>query len=132
MVWAPDEGYLEAVPYIAAVLAELEGVSKAERAKRATEAIELVAVVAILMLVGWAVWTFVYEAPGWVSDIRVSTDGRHIAFIDHPLRGDNNGNVKVVDASGKVLLTGPFAIRGLAWRKGQLLICAAMDVTVAP
>jgi Tol biopolymer transport system component len=56
-----------------------------------------------------------YEAPGWVSDIRVSPDGRLIAFIDHPLRGDNNGNVKVIDTSGKVLVTGPFAIRGLAW-----------------
>jgi Tol biopolymer transport system component/predicted Ser/Thr protein kinase len=56
-----------------------------------------------------------YDAPGWASDIRVSPNGRLVAFIDHPQRGDNNGNVKVVDASGKVLLTGPFAIRGLAW-----------------
>jgi eukaryotic-like serine/threonine-protein kinase len=56
-----------------------------------------------------------YDAPGWVSNIRVSPDGRAIAFIDHPQRGDNNGVVKVIDTSGKVLVTGPFAIRGLAW-----------------
>ena len=56
-----------------------------------------------------------YDAPGWVSNVRVSPDGRLVAFIDHPQRGDNNGNVKVVDTSGKVRLTGPFAIRGLAW-----------------
>ena len=56
-----------------------------------------------------------YEAPGWVNNIRVSPDGRFVAFIDHPQRGDNNGNVKVVDASGKVLFTGPFANRGVAW-----------------
>jgi Tol biopolymer transport system component len=56
-----------------------------------------------------------YDAPGWVSDVRVSPDGRFVAFIDHPLRGDNNGNVKVVDKDGKVRLTGPFAISGLAW-----------------
>jgi Tol biopolymer transport system component/predicted Ser/Thr protein kinase len=56
-----------------------------------------------------------YDAPGWVNNIRVSPDGRLVAFIDHPQRGDNNGNVKVVDSSGKVRLTGPFAIRGLAW-----------------
>jgi serine/threonine protein kinase len=56
-----------------------------------------------------------HEAPGWVSDLRVSPDGRLVAFIDHPLRGDNNGNVKVVDTDGKVRLTGPFAISGLAW-----------------
>jgi hypothetical protein len=55
-----------------------------------------------------------YDAAGWVSNVRISPDGRPVAFIDHTLRGDNNGNVKVVDASGKVRLTGPFAIRGLA------------------
>jgi len=56
-----------------------------------------------------------YDAPGWASDIRISPDGNLVAFIDHPLRGDNNGNVKVIDASGKVRLNGPFAISGLAW-----------------
>jgi eukaryotic-like serine/threonine-protein kinase len=56
-----------------------------------------------------------YDAPGWVSDVRVSPDGRLVAFIDHPLRGDNIGNVKVVDTDGKVRFTGPFAISGLAW-----------------
>ncbi|HSE62241.1 MAG TPA: protein kinase [Thermoanaerobaculia bacterium] len=56
-----------------------------------------------------------YDAPGWVSDVRVSPDGRLVAFIDHPLRGDNVGNVKVVDTDGKVRMTGPFAINGLAW-----------------
>ena len=56
-----------------------------------------------------------YDAPGWTSDVRVSPDGRLVAFIDHPLRGDNNGNVKVVDTDGKVRLTGPYAISGLAW-----------------
>ncbi len=56
-----------------------------------------------------------YDAAGWVSNIRVSPDGRLVAFVDHPARGDSNGKVKVVDASGKVRLTGPSAIRGLAW-----------------
>src|SRR6202011_5777883 len=37
-----------------------------------------------------------YDAPGWVGYIRVSPDGRLVAFIDHPARGDSNGNVKVV------------------------------------
>jgi len=56
-----------------------------------------------------------YNAPGWISDVRISPDGRLVAFIDHPLRGDNVGNVKVVDSSGKVKLDGPFAITGLDW-----------------
>ena len=29
--------------------------------------------------------------------------GRLVAFIDHPLRGDSDGSVKVVDTNGKVL-----------------------------
>jgi eukaryotic-like serine/threonine-protein kinase len=56
-----------------------------------------------------------FEASGWISDVRVSPDGRSIAFVDHPQKGDNNGNVKVVDASGKLRFTGPPAQRGLAW-----------------
>ncbi|HMA18605.1 MAG TPA: protein kinase [Thermoanaerobaculia bacterium] len=56
-----------------------------------------------------------YTASGWVSNVRVSPDGRLVAFIDHALRGDNNGNVKVVDADGKLRMTGPFAISGVAW-----------------
>src|SRR4029453_14363038 len=30
-----------------------------------------------------------YEAPGWVNNVRVSPDGRFVAFLDHPQRGDN-------------------------------------------
>jgi Tol biopolymer transport system component len=56
-----------------------------------------------------------YDAAGWVGNVRVSPDGRLVAFIDHSSRGDNNGSVKVVDTSGKVRLNGPYAIRGLAW-----------------
>ncbi len=56
-----------------------------------------------------------YDAAGWASSIRVSPDGRHIAFIDHPLRGDNNGNLRIIDTTGKVVADGPFALRGVAW-----------------
>ncbi|MEO8432082.1 MAG: protein kinase [Acidobacteriota bacterium] len=56
-----------------------------------------------------------YNAPGWLSDVRVSPDGRLVAFIDHPQRGDNLGTVKVVDTDGKVRVNGAFAITGLAW-----------------
>ena len=59
-----------------------------------------------------------FEAPGWISNVRVSPDGRSIAFIDHPQRGDNNGNVKVVDVSGKLRFIGPSAQRGVAWSPG--------------
>ncbi len=57
----------------------------------------------------------IYSTNGWVSNVRVSPDGRLVAFIDHPERGDNNGFVKVVDQNGKVRLSGPFANQGIAW-----------------
>jgi eukaryotic-like serine/threonine-protein kinase len=66
----------------------------------------------------YPVGTVLYETAGWISHARVSPDGNSVAFIDHPLRGDNVGSVKVVDLqkSGKVLV--PVALNGLAWSPG--------------
>jgi Tol biopolymer transport system component len=56
---------------------------------------------------------------GWLGDVRVSPDGRRIAFTEHPLLGDGRGTVAVVDTAGrkgKATLTGEFSdIGGLAW-----------------
>jgi Tol biopolymer transport system component len=57
----------------------------------------------------------IYDTAGWASNVRVSPDGRFVAFIDHPVHGDNDGLVRVVDASGKPRMTGPRAFSGLAW-----------------
>ncbi len=56
-----------------------------------------------------------YEAQAWVSDVRVSPDGRMVAFLDHPQRGDSTGTIRVVDRDGKLRLSGPQAGRGIAW-----------------
>ena len=61
-----------------------------------------------------------YEAPGWVNTVRVSPDGRFVAFVDHPRAADNDGFLKVVDTSGKVRVKGPFTCCGVAWsRRGD-------------
>ena len=65
--------------------------------------------------VEYPVGKVLYDTAGWVGNVRVSPDGRSVAFIDHPQKGDNNGTLKVVDTSGKVRLNGPFSIRGVAW-----------------
>ena len=59
----------------------------------------------------------IYETQGWVSDLRISPDGKQVAFIDHPIRWDSLGRVMVVDGQGKrQQLTEEFSdIRGLAW-----------------
>jgi Tol biopolymer transport system component/predicted Ser/Thr protein kinase len=56
-----------------------------------------------------------FDNAGWVNHVRVSPNGRLVAFSDHPQKGDSNANVKVVDTAGKVILTGPYVIGGLAW-----------------
>ena len=42
-----------------------------------------------------------YETAGWISNLRFSPKGDRLAFIDHPLLGDDGGTVSVVDLGGK-------------------------------
>jgi eukaryotic-like serine/threonine-protein kinase len=58
-----------------------------------------------------------YETAGWVSDPRFSRDGKQIAFLDHPIFGDDLGSVAVVDLQGhRKELSSPYAsTQGLAW-----------------
>ena len=57
-----------------------------------------------------------YEADGWIGNIRISSKGT-IALIDHPVLGDDGGAVAILDADGKkkVLCTGWDSIQGIAW-----------------
>jgi hypothetical protein len=63
--------------------------------------------------------TVLYETAGWISHARVSPDGERVAFIDHPVPGDDGGSVVVVERSGRtsVLSTGWITAYGLAWPK---------------
>jgi Tol biopolymer transport system component len=58
-----------------------------------------------------------YQSPGWQSSLRVSPDGSKVAFLDHPWRGNDAGNVAVVDMEGnlKILSSGWSSAQGLAW-----------------
>src|SRR5579862_4556587 len=58
-----------------------------------------------------------YETSGWISHPRVSRKGDLVAFLDHPLPGDDGGSVKVVDLKGNAkTLSGDFqTVQGLAW-----------------
>ena len=58
-----------------------------------------------------------YETDGYISNPRVSPKGDAVAFLDHPVDGDNRGSVMLVDANGqKKKLSGDWASEeGLAW-----------------
>jgi hypothetical protein len=58
-----------------------------------------------------------YKTPGWIGDPRISPKGDQIAFLDHPVVGDDGGNVAVVDLTGdhKILTKNWISEEGLAW-----------------
>src|SRR5512141_576669 len=58
-----------------------------------------------------------YETTGWVSYPRVSPKGDAVAFLDHPLLGDDRGSVALMDLSGKktTLSTGWESEQGVCW-----------------
>ncbi len=62
----------------------------------------------------------VFETGGWISHPRVSPDGTLVAFLEHPLMGDDRGFVAVVDGAGKMRrISGEYSsTQGLAWRSG--------------
>jgi len=43
----------------------------------------------------------IYETDGWIGDPHISLDGQQIAFVQHPLPGDDMGAITVMDLSGK-------------------------------
>ncbi len=58
-----------------------------------------------------------YETTGYVSCPRLSPKGDLIAFMDHPVFGDDRGSVAIIDLSGKktTLSDGWESVHGLAW-----------------
>src|SRR4029077_1718446 len=58
-----------------------------------------------------------YETGGGISPPRISPKGEMVAFLDHPLPGDDSGSVAVVDlTSNKKKISGDwYSIQGLAW-----------------
>jgi serine/threonine protein kinase len=52
-----------------------------------------------------------FRTSGWMSSPRVAPDGRRIAFLHHPTRGDNAGEVMEVDLEGRARrISGPYDI----------------------
>lgn len=69
--------------------------------------------------VEWPAGRVVFEgsAAGWLGDLRISPDGRRIAFLVHPVVGDNLGSLYVADRGGSARRLGEewVGIQGTAW-----------------
>jgi DNA-binding beta-propeller fold protein YncE len=78
----------------------------------------------------WPIGKVVFETGGYLSHPRVSPDGSLVAFLDHPLQGDDRGAVAVIDASGRMrhVSGGYSSVQGLAWRGGRELWFTGSDV----
>ena len=71
---------------------------------------------------------------GYFDHLRVSPDGKRIAFDEHPVNGDDRGWVSVVDRDGKVTkLTEEFSeAQGLAWKSNEEIWFTASRNSEAP
>jgi eukaryotic-like serine/threonine-protein kinase len=69
------------------------------------------------------------EAPAKLGQLRISPDGRYLAFTEHPVLRDDRGLVVVIDKDGKRIASTPewASLEGLAWAPGgrEVLFTAA-------
>jgi len=62
-----------------------------------------------------------FKTNGYISNPRIASDGKSVAFLEHPLFGDDRGYVSVVSANGgdaRRLTKESPGIEGLAWALG--------------
>ena len=67
--------------------------------------------------VEYPIGTVLYESPGWISHMRLSPKGDHVAFLEHPVYPDDRGSVMVVgsDRRPRTLCSGFSSEQGLTW-----------------
>jgi eukaryotic-like serine/threonine-protein kinase len=74
----------------------------------------------------------IYTTAGYLDYVRISPSGKQVAFVEHPVYGDDRGWVGFVDEAGnhRQLTTEFGTIQGLAWSgAGKEIWFTAADVT---
>ena len=83
----------------------------------------------------YSIGTVLAESSGYLSDLRVSPDGKMVAFMEHNINLDNRGQVVVVDRTGAEVVRSPFyrGEEGLAWAAdGNSVFYSALDTVYDP
>jgi serine/threonine protein kinase len=72
----------------------------------------------------YPIGTVLEESSGWLSHPRLSPDGRTIAYLEHPERGDNAGQLVLLDVAGRKKTMGPVfgGFTSFAWISPDRLI----------
>ncbi len=75
-----------------------------------------------------------YETSGRLTNVRVSRDGRFLAFHDHPLPADTRGSVVIIDQSGHLAARTPewYSVDGLAWSTDGREVWYCVQAEAAP
>jgi Tol biopolymer transport system component len=71
----------------------------------------------------------IFDTTDWISSVRVSPSGDMVAFVVHPLAGDDQGSVMVLDREGKSRVTSAAwaSVQGVAWSPSgqEVWFCAS-------
>ncbi|MDZ4800369.1 MAG: hypothetical protein SGI92_19605 [Bryobacteraceae bacterium] len=62
-----------------------------------------------------------YRCAGWLSSVRISPDGLRVAVVEHPVRHDDAGSLRIISREGQTVgQTAAWAvIDGLAWKSNE-------------
>ncbi len=79
----------------------------------------------------YPVGTVLHRTSGWISSPRIARDGKRVAFVDHPIPGDDQGVVAVVEAGlpSRKLSEPLNFLHGLAWSADGGEIVASYGTT---
>jgi eukaryotic-like serine/threonine-protein kinase len=78
--------------------------------------------------------TVLYETAGWLSSPRVSPDGKHVAFHEHPVHEDDRGWPTVVDVASRRkrnVIEEQVGLSGLAWTPNSEAVCFAHHTSIS-
>jgi dipeptidyl aminopeptidase/acylaminoacyl peptidase len=75
-----------------------------------------------------------YQTAGWISNPRVARDGKRIAFLEHPIAGDDRASVRLLETDGRVrtISDGWGTALGLAWSPDEREVWVSGTMHVEP